>query len=711
MSVELPKELATNPLCKISPHPFQSPDFPSIKTEHFKPAILEGMRQQLVEIKAITDNTETPNFENTIFAYERTGSLFKRAAGILGNLSNSDSNDAIMELEDELTPLYSNHSDDIHFNPILFHRIDTVFQDKAQNPEKYEYLSSESRRLIDITHREFKLAGAELSEADRNTMRQYNEKLSSLENKFAQNLIKISQTDGIVVTDVAELDGLTEDEINEAKETAKERKLPEGSYVITLFNTTRNPILPNIKNRELRKRIHDTSIRRGLQGEYQQGDIVYDILTTRAKVANLLGFENYSSYQLVQEMAQTPQRALKMLTDLVPNVMNNLQREASAVLKRLQRDVPDATAVEAHDWEYYAEKVRAEEYNVDPDSIKPYFEFENVIENCVFFTMNKLFGITFKKRTDIPTQFQDIYVYEIFDHNGETLGLFHADYFKRPANSGVTKSGGAWMSEWVGNAKDDATKAVIINNMNISKAPTTFLSNDFVSTALHELGHGLHGLFSLAQHASLEGTNVPSDFVEFPSTFMEDFSVHPEVLANYAKHHVTGEPIPADQLKRVIEASKFNLGFETLEYTAAALIDIEWHSLSLEKLEEIFAKFPTKGEAIAHFEHEILTKHGAYSPFVPPRYKTQYFAHSMTSYSSRYYAYIWSEVLAADAFRYITELAPNKGLNRENGDNIRKHVYSTGNTRDPMESYIAFRGSEPTTDALLLRRGLSVEKQ
>lgn len=705
------EDLSSNPLCMESQFLYKSPNFPAIKIEHFKPAILEGMRIQLANIKKITDNTDVPTFENTILALELSDDLYEKARNILGNLSNSDSNDEIMALEDELTPLYSNHSDDIYLNEVLFQRVDTIFN-QLQNakPDDFPHLTPEDRRLVEVYHNNFILAGAKLDTAGKAKMREYNELLSSLENKFSQNLIKITQNDGIVITDLKRLDGLTQDEIEAAAALAKERHLPEGSYVLSLVNTTRNPLLCNLNDRKVRQELFECSTKRGFDGEYAQTDIVYQILTTRAKVAELLGFPNYSSYQLSNQMAKNPANALAMLTSTVPNVLKNVACECEAITKRLQKDLlsnDDAEQqVQAWDWEYYAEKVRADEFNVDPTTLREYFLFENVIEHGVFYTLNLLFGITFQKRTDIPTQHNDITVYEVFDADGTSLALFHADYFKRSS-----KSGGAWMSEWVSVNGERQQKSVTINNMNIVKSnENTFLTLDEASTAFHELGHGLHAIFSQARHRSLAGTNTSVDYVEFPSTTLEDWAIHPQILDNYAKHYKTGEKISADELQRVILSSKFNQGFETLEYVTAALIDLEWHNLSSDELATHFGKFgDDKAAAIQAFEKEILQKHGAYCSYVPPRYKTQYFNHSMTSYSASYYAYLWSELIAADCFRYITEFAPTPGPNRANGDKLRQECYATGNTRDLMAGYIAFRGQAPTSDALLLRRGLSVQ--
>lgn len=704
-------DLSQNPLCSPSGLPYDAYDWSKIKFDHYRPAITEGMRVELEEIKAITANTEAPTFTNTILAMELSGDLFDRATSAFNNIALTDSTDAIMELESELAPLLSQHSDNIYLNEALFKRVDAVFNEYSADPAGFKtknQLTPDDIRLLTETHKGFVLAGAKLNDADKSTMRQYNETLSSLENDFSQNLMKIDDTNGVVIDDVALLDGLTQDEIDNAASIAKERGL-EGKFVLNLVNTSRNPLLLKLKNRSVRQQLFQCSTQRALTGDHNNVDVVYDTITTRAKVAQLLGYKTFADFQLVQEMAATPAKALAMLTSMVPNVLNNLRREAEDILVKLQAELGPDASLEAHDWEYYAEKVRADKYNVDPAVIREYFVQENVVKDGLFRTMNRLFGIDFKERTDIPVYHPDVKTYEIFEESGEPIALIYLDYFKRKG-----KSGGAWMSDHRSPNAQRSQKSVVANVMNVVKNPNgpSYCSLDEASTTFHELGHLLHSVFSYKiVHRSLASTNVSTDYVEFPSTTLEDYSIDPSVISHYAKHAQTGELLPKAELDRVLASTKFNLGFETYEYLAAAIVDLEWHSLTLQQIEDIFAKYPTKAEAIEAYEVEILKKHNAFVDYAPPRYKTQYFNHSMTSYSARYYAYMWSEILAADAFRYITQLSERPGITRENGDNIRQNCYATGNTRDLMEGYIAFRGSAPTTDALLLRRGLSVEGQ
>ena len=497
----------------------------------------------------------------------------------------------------------------------------------------------------------------------------------------------------VIVDSKDELDGLSDAQITAAAKAAKDAG-HEGKYLLSITNTTRQPVLAQLSNRELRKRVWEASANRAQSGETDNRPLVARLAQLRAERAKLLGYDNWASYSLEAQMAKTPQAVFDMLGSMVPAVVANTNKEAEAIQQMIKEKGGDFE-LQPWDWEYYAEFVRQAKFDLDENEVKQYFEFDRVLKDGLFYTMNRLYGITFKARPDLPTYHPDVDAYELFDADGSSLAIFYADYFARDG-----KRGGAWMSSFVGQSHLTGQKPVVVNVMNIPKAPEgepTLVSYDNVTTMFHELGHGLHGMFSDVKFPTLAGTSVSRDFVEFPSTFEEDWAANPEVIANYAKHYKTGEPIPAELLQKVMNSRSFNQGFDTLEYMSAALLDMEWHSMSAdEPLQDVNA-----------FEAAALKKHGVNLTAVPPRYKSTFFSHSMGGgYSAGYYAYMWSEILAADAFAYVQQQG---GLKLENGQNYRKNILSVGNSRPPMESYKAFRGQEPSTDALLIRRGLKTK--
>jgi peptidyl-dipeptidase Dcp len=484
--------------------------------------------------------------------------------------------------------------------------------------------------------------------------------------------------------------GLTESDITSAANDAKAAG-HDGKYLINITNTTRQPVLASLENRELRQRIWEASANRGLSGENETASLVSRLAQLRAERATLLGYENWASYRLAPQMAKTPEAVYSMFGSMVPAVVANTEKEAADIQTMITKTGGDFELA-PWDWEFYAEKVRQEKYALDANSVRPYFEFNRVLEDGVFYTLKKLYGVTLKPRPDLPVYHPDVKAYEMFDADGSSMAIFYADYFAREG-----KRGGAWMSSFVGQSFLEGTKPVVVNVMNIKKAPEgqpTFVSYNEVTTMFHEMGHGTHGMFSKVTYPSLAGTSVSRDFVEFPSTFEEDWAAHPKVLANYAKHYETGQPIPDELLQKLLKSGSFNQGFDTLEYMAAALVDMEWHSLSPD----------APLQDVATFEANALKKHGLNISAVPPRYKSTYFAHAFPGgYSASYYACMWSEILAADAFAYVQTQG---GLNREIGMKYRKTIREVGNSIAPMEAYKNFRGQEPTTEGLLNRRGL-----
>jgi len=674
-----------NPLLTASPLQYEAPQFDLIKEEHYLPAIEEGMKQHLAEIEQIANNTEAASFDNTIVAMEKSGALLDRAASVFFNMTGTISNENIRKIQSELAPKLAAHSDSINLNPKLFARIKAVYDARADLG-----LDEAATRLVEDRYEGFVRAGAMLSEEDKVKIRALNEEQSKLTNKFQQNLMQMNTDIAVFVSDKAELAGLSEAEISAAAEGAKARG-QDGKYVIEITNTTRQPVLAQLENRALRQKVWEASAYRGTSGETDQRPIVARLAQLRAERAKLLGYASWANYQLEPTMAKTPKAVYDMFGSMVPAVVANTEKEAAAIQAMIKETGGDFE-LQPWDWEFYAEKVRKAKYDLDENEVRQYFEFDRVFNDGLLYTMNKLFGITLKSRPDLPVYHPDVKAYEVFDADGSSMAIFYADYFAREG-----KRGGAWMNSFVDQSELLNKKPVVVNVMNIPKGPAgepTLVSYDNVTTIFHEFGHGVHGLFSKVKYPSQSGTSVSRDFVEFPSTFQEDWAAHPDVISHYAKHYKTGEAIPAELLAKIIKSRSFNQGYDTLEYMAAALVDMEWHSLPADAPQQDVEKF----------EADALKKHGINIAAVPPRYKSTFFAHVFAGgYSASYYAYMWSEILAADAFAYVQQQG---GLTLENGQNFRKNILSIGDTKDPMEAYKAFRGQEPTTDALLIRRGL-----
>ena len=678
---------AENPFFQASSLQYQAPDFRLISDEHFLPAFERGMAEHLAEIEAIANNPEPASFENTLVAMERSGELLTRVARVFSNLAGTDSNEKRREIQSTMAPKNAAHSDNINLNAQLFQRIKSIYDNRESLG-----LNPEQSRLVEVYYQRFVRAGALLNESQKEQIRALNEEHSRLTNQFAQNLLAETRNIAVVVDTVEELDGLSRSQIQAAANAAAARGL-EGKYVLSITNTTRQPILTSLNNREVRQRVWEASANRAQSGDTDNRPISARLAQIRAERAALLGYDSWADYNVEPQMAQTPQAVFELFGTMLPTVLANVEAEQAAIQEMIERRGGDFE-VQPWDWEYYAEFVRQELYDIDEAEVREYFEFNRVLHDGVFYTMNRFYGITFEPRPDIPVYHDDVEVYEVFDADGTSLALFYADYFAREG-----KRGGAWMSSFVTQSHLLGTKPVVVNVMNIPKAPEgepTLISYDHTTTIFHEIGHGIHGIFSNVTYPTLAGTAVSRDFVEFPSTFEEDWAAHPEVIANYAKHHETGEPIPAELLERVINSRSFNQGFDTLEYISASLLDMEWHSLSAD--DEL--------QDVNEFEAAALAKYGVDVAAVPPRYKTTFFSHSMGGgYSASYYAYMWSEILAADAFSYVQSQG---GLTRENGNHYRRNILEVGNTRPTMESYIQFRGQEPTTDALLIRRGLQL---
>jgi peptidyl-dipeptidase Dcp len=667
----------------LSPSPLQdqAPQFDKIRMSDYEPAFELGFKQQKVEIDAIAYNEDVPSFENTIVAMEKSGELLTRVNNVFSNLSGLISDKEFQRIEAEMAPKLSAHSDNIFLNETLFNRVQTIFQQK-------DSLSAEDQRLISYYNDRFVRAGAKLDEPSKIRMREINSQLSTLSTDFSQNILKSFQEDTILVTDKEQLAGLSDDSIASLASAAKDAG-KEG-YMITLVNTTRQPVLSSLENRELRQKVWETSAHRAMANN---GPILLKMVKLRAEKANLLGYHDWASYISADQMAQTPEAIFGILDDLAPKAVEKAKAEAAEIQAMMKAEGADFE-LQPWDWAFYADKVSQAKYDLDESLLKPYFEFNTVLHDGLFFAMQKLYGITFKDRKDLPVWNDTVLPFEVLNEDGSSIGLFYLDPYARDG-----KNGGAWMSEYVTQSGLLNNKPVVYNALNIPKPAAgqpTLMTFDEVTTMFHEFGHAAHGLFSQVKYPSLAGTATARDFVEFPSQFHEDWDIDPVVLANYAKHYQTGEPIPRDLLDKVLSSHKYGLGYDTTEYLAASLLDMEWHTL------------PADAEIsdVEEFEQKALAKHGiAYAP-VHSRYKSAYFSHifsGASGYSAGYYAYLWTEVFAADAFSFMEK---NGGLNRANGDAFREKVLSMGNSKDLMQDYIDFRGQKPTTDALLKRRGL-----
>jgi len=682
-----------NPFFAESPLPLHYPQFDKIKDADFAPAFDAGMAQQLQEVEAIANNPAAPTFENTLIALENSGAVLDRATTVFFALIGADTNDARKKLQADYSAKFAAHSDAINLNGKLFSRIETLYNNRANLG-----LDAESLRLVEKYRDNFVRAGAKLGDADKAKLKDMNAELANLGTKFSQNVLAEVNASYIVVDDVKQLDGLSAEQIAAAAEAAKARKL-DGKYVIALLNTTGQPPLTNLANRELRQKIYEASISRGSKGgEYDNTALVSRIMTLRAEKAALMGFPNFASYSLGNQTAKTPEAVNAMLGQLAPAAVTNAKREAAdlqAMIDSEQKAAGKPTfELQPWDWAFYSEKVRQAKYNFDESQLKPYFELKNVLENGVFFAAGKEFGLSFKQRTDLPVYHDDVTVYDVFDADGSQLAIFIFDPYARES-----KRGGAWMNAYVSQSGLTGDKPVVANHLNIPKPPAgkpTLLTWDEVTTTFHEFGHALHGMFSDVKYPYFAGTAVPRDFVEFPSQVNEMWSDEPTILANYAKHYQNGSAMPQALLDKVIAASKFNQGFATTEYLGAAMLDQNWHQIGV-------GQIPAPKD-VMKFEHEALVKDGIYYAPVPPRYKTPYFSHIMGGYSAGYYAYIWSEVLDANTQKWFRE---NGGLSRANGDHFRKTLLSKGGSVDAMELFRNFAGHEPQIEPLLEKRGLT----
>ena len=682
-----------NPFFSESSLPLRYPAFDGIRDEHFAPAFDRGMATQLEEMRAIANDPAEPTFENTLVAMERTGEILQRVSTVFFNLEVADTNPARQQLKAAYAPKLAAHRDAVLLDPKLFARVEALHARRAELG-----LDPEGRRLVERYHVAFVRAGARLGDGDKARLAEINAELATLSARFGENVLAGVNASAVVVEAVEALAGLSEAQITAAAEAAKARGL-EGKYVLTLQNTTGQPPNTHLRDRALRRRLHEASVARNARGDaHDNTEIVARTARLRAERARLLGYEDHAAYVLDDATAGSIEAVNARLSGLAPRAAANARKEGADIAAMLKKDLAKEKGADhtlhPWDWAYYAEKVREERFAFDEAQLRPYLEMNRVLEDGVFFAAQKLYGLRFQARHDLPVYHPDVRVFDVFEEDGTQLAIFLVDLYARPS-----KRGGAWMNAYVPQSGLHGRKPVIANHLNVPKpaeGQPTLLTWDEVTTLFHEFGHALHGMFSNVRYPYFAGTNVPRDFVEYPSQVNEMWAVWPEVLSNYARHHLTGEPMPKALVDKIIASEQFNQGFRTSEYLAAAILDQRWHQMTADQV-------PEAGGVMA-FEASALKAAGLdYAP-VPPRYRTPYFSHIWGGgYHAGYYSYIWSEVLDADTVEWFEE---SGGLLRKNGDHFRATLLSRGGAEDAMTLYREFRGRDARIEPLLRRRGL-----
>ena len=677
-----------NPFYSESDLYMKFPPFDKIKNEHYLPAFEKGIKEHIIEIETIANNDQDPTFNNTIIAMETSGQLLDRVSTVFFSLTSAHTNDDMEKIRSEMAPKLSAHSDQILLNGPLFNRISQLYD------QRYKLgLDSEGIRLIEKYYIDFVRSGAKLSSEEKEKLKSINGEIAVLQTNFSQNILKEVNALAVVVDSRDELDGLTDSAIEAAANEANSRGL-DGKYVIALKNTSGQPSMSSLTNRDLREKIHKTSLSRGSRGgKFDNRENLSKVIKLRAQRAQLMGYSNHAAYRLESQTAQTPKAVNERLSSLAPKALSNAKKEAADLQKMIDAE-GGGFQLASWDWDYYTEKVRADRYSFDTSQLKPYFEMDNVLQNGVFFAANQLFGISFKERFDFPVYQDDVRVFEVFNEDGSTLALFIYDGYARSS-----KSGGAWMNAYVSQSKLKGNLPVVGNHQNVvkpSEGEPTLLSFDEVITMFHEFGHALHGMFSNVNYPYFSGTSVPRDFVEYPSQVNEMWAVWPSVLKNYAVHYKTNEAMPKELLDKVLATQKFNQGFSTTEYLASSILDQSLHQLTPEQVPE--------ADDLITFEADALKTAGIAFEAVPPRYRSTYFSHIIGGYSAGYYSYIWSEVLDADTVEWFKE---NGGLKRENGEHFRKTLLSRGGSQDALTIFKDFRGAEPNIQPLLDRKGLN----
>jgi peptidyl-dipeptidase Dcp len=678
-----------NPFAHPSALQYQAPPFDQIKDSDYEPAIEDGMKAQLAETDAIANQSDAPTFENTIVAMERSGDLLTRAGRVFFAMTKANTNETLQNAEEAIAPKMAAHQDTIFLNAKLFARVAAVYEHRQD-------LDPEAKYLVERYYEDFVHAGAKLPEADQTTLRALNKEESTLSTSFEKKLLAATKAGALVASDPSELAGLSDKEIAAAAAAAKARGL-DGKWVLPLQNTTQQPAQASLQNRATRERLFKASTERAEhEDDNDTRALIQRLAELRAHKARLLGYPTYAAYALYNQMALNPEHAVKLMTDMAPAAVAKAHGEAAKMQALADKQNKDKRfALAPWDWQFYSEQVRKAEFDIDDAQVRPYLELNRVLTDGVFFAAKQLYGLTFKERHDLPVYQPDVRVFEVFDADGKSLALFYADYFKRD-----NKSGGAWMDSFVEQSGLLDTHPVVFNVCNFTKPAAgqpALLTFDDVRTMFHEFGHALHGMFSNVKYPYAGGTHVPRDFVEFPSQFNEHWASEPTVFANYAKHYQTGASMPAELVTKIDKARKFNQGFATTEYLAAALLDMAWHTLP----------DGTAKEDVDAFEADALKRFKVDFALVPPRYRTTYFAHIWGGgYSASYYAYLWSEVLDDDAFQWFEE---NGGMTRKNGQRFRDLILSRGSTQEMASLYRGFRGRDPSVEPLLEQRGLKPE--
>lgn len=671
-----------NPFFDVSLLPYQAPRFDVIEDSHYRPAFDEAMRLKRADIDAIIAQRAAPDFDNTVLALEKSGAMLSRVSSVFFAMTSAHTNDDLQALDEQFSTELAGLANDIWLNDTLFARVEAVWQDR-------DTLDAESRRLTEETYQHFVLAGARLNADEKAELKALNTEAATLTSQFNQRLLAANKAGGLVVDDVQHLDGLSAEERDAAAHAAAEKGLTDR-WLIPLLNTTQQPALAALTQRETRKKLFNAGWERTQKGdENDTRDLIRRLTALRARQAQLLGFENYASWSIADQMAKTPDAALEFMRGIVPAARNRAALEQADIQKVID-DEQGGFSVQAWDWAFYAERVRSAKYALDESQIKPYFALNTVLEDGVFWTATQLFGIRFVERFDIPVYHPDVRVWEIFDHTGEGMALFYGDFFARDS-----KAGGAWMGNFVEQSYEFAARPVIYNVCNYQKpanGQTALISWDDVITLFHEFGHTLHGLFASQRYATLSGTNTPRDFVEFPSQINEHWASHPQVFAHFARHYQTGEPMPDALREKMLNATQFNKGYDMTELLSAALLDMNWHGIQ------------AAVEDVEAFESAALKKEGLDLPAVPPRYRSSYFAHIFGGgYAAGYYAYLWTQMLADDGYQWFVEQG---GLTRENGQTFREAILSRGNSTDLAELYRNWRGHDPKIEPMLENRGL-----
>lgn len=673
----------SNPFFEISLLPYQAPRFDVINDSHYRPAFDEAMRQKRADIDAIIAQTAPPDFTNTVLALEKSGAMLSRVNSVFFAMTSAHTNDYLQELNEAFSTELAGLANDIWLNETLFSRVEAVWQERAT-------LDAESRRLVEETHQHFVLAGARLNADEKAELKSLNTESASLTSQFNQRLLAADKTGGLVVDYIHQLEGFSADEIATAAQAAAEKGLNDR-WLIPLLNTTQQPALSTLENRQTRENLFNAGWLRTQKGdENDTRELIRRLSALRARQAQLLGFDSYASWSIADQMAKTPEAALTFMRGIVPAARGRAEQELADIQKVIDDEQGGFTA-QAWDWSLYAERVRLGKYALDESQIKPYFALNTVLQDGVFWAASQLFGISFVERFDIPAYHPDVRVWEIFDHTGEGMALFYGDFFARDS-----KGGGAWMGNFVEQSYEFAARPVIYNVCNYQKpanGQTALISWDDVVTLFHEFGHTLHGLFASQRFATLSGTNTPRDFVEFPSQINEHWASHPQVFAHYARHYETGEPMPEALRDKMLNATQFNKGYDMTELLSAALLDMNWHGI-VEPVDDVDA-----------FEAAALKKEGLDLPAVPPRYRSSYFAHIFGGgYAAGYYAYLWTQMLADDGYQWFVEQG---GLTRENGQVFRDAILSRGNSSDLEALYRDWRGHNPKIEPMLKNRGLS----